>query len=218
MVVQTLQSVPNTLGLAIDSRGRLLATARVSFSGPQPSVVRRFNTTTYAIEHEATVGLGAGSAADSGFHRALVVDPLSDYDNDGVANFDEVTGGGSGNPSAPYDAQSNLVTNLVVTGPNEQGGTVRVQALGQIGANMIIGVAAKRAVNEICLSAFQGCIRVDTAALTGFIFAGRVPYTLNIPLPMDPNLVGVVAYFQAIYDLGTTKPAWSNVDCVNVYK
>jgi streptogramin lyase len=213
-VVRTLQNPPNTLGLAIDNRGRLLATVRVSYQGPQPSLVRRFNTTTFAPEMETTVGIGAGSAASSGFHHALVVDPLGDADKDKDVNFSEVT-----NLSNAYDDQSTSNRNLVVSGENKRTGKVTIALLGKTGSTAVVGLATKLLATPICIPAWDGCLRVDPSSLLPWIFTRRVPDTsLVITIPNDPALVGFVVRFQALYDLGGPKPSWSNVDCVRVYK
>ncbi|MHC4078559.1 MAG: Vgb family protein, partial [Planctomycetota bacterium] len=188
-VTRNIQNPPNVLGLAIDSRGRLLATARVSFSGPQPSVVRRFNTTTFVMEQSTQVGIGAGSRADSGFHRALVVDPFGDFDKDGVANFVEVT-----NLTAPYDAQSNAETNVLVVGANSRGGQISVKVLGRSTSTAVLGIGLKKLATPSCIPVWRGCLLLDPATIFA-AFSYKVPGSLDVTLPNDAALVGALVRF-----------------------
>jgi len=211
-VTNTIFSPPNTLGLRMDSKGRLLATARVSFSGPEASEVRRFNTDTYDLEQVAMVGMGAGSAASSNFHNALVVDPIGDVDGDGVANYQEI----QILQSSAFDAQSNDNTNLRVDGPNARGGKVKVRVEGKAGAQAFVGIAAGTTA-PVCVGAWTGCLKLDLNLLV-VALPFTVPATLPITIPNDPNLIGLGVHFQGLYDVGAPKAAWSNVECIYIYQ
>jgi streptogramin lyase len=210
-VVRTIANSPNVLGLAIDSNGRLLATTRVSFAGPQPSEVRRYNVTTNILEQVSVVGLGAGSAASSGFHRALVLDPFGDADGDKDPNFSEVT-----KFTAPFDSQSNNKIDLKIIGSNKAGSTVELRASGQVGSKVVIGFSQKRLTVPLTNPAWVGALRIGP--LAPLFYFGTAPFAVKgITIPSTIPL-GTTVHLQALYEFNPTLPvAWSNDTAVIVF-
>jgi len=210
-VVKTIANSPNVLGLVIDSHGRLLATTRVSFSGPQPSEVRRYNVNTNILEQVTVVGIGAGAAASSGFHRALVLDPFGDADKDGNANFTEVT-----KFTAPFDSQSQARADLKIVGSNKAGSTVEIHVGGQSGSKVVVGLAQKRLTVPLTNPGWVGGLRIGPL-LPLFLF-GNAPFAVkNIQIPTTlPK--GTVVHLQALYEHTASQPVeWSNDTCVIVF-
>ncbi len=210
-VVTTIANSPNVLGLVIDSHGRLLATTRVSFSGPQPSEVRRYNVNTNILEQVTVVGLGAGAAASSGFHRALVLDPFGDADGDGNANFTEVT-----KFTAPFDSQSHSRTDLRIVGSNKAGSTVEIHVHGQTGSSVVVGFSAKRLTVPLTNPAWVGALRINTL-LPVFLF-GKAPLVVKgIKIPTKAAK-GTTVHLQALYQHSPSQAVeWSNDTCVIVF-
>ena len=214
-VVATLSNRPNVVGLAIDSHGHLLATTRVSVLGPQKSEVRRYNINTNILEQVTVVGLGAGSAASSGFHRALVLDPFGDADGDKAVNFAELTKG-----TAPFDSQSNSRADLKIVGSNKAGSTVEIHVGGQSGSRVVVGLSLKLLTVPLPNPAWMGALRIDagpTALIPLFLF-GNAPFTVKGLTIPSSQAKGTKVYLQALYQHSPTGPTeWSNDTCVIVF-
>lgn len=211
--ITALTTAPNCLGLAIDSRGRLLATVRVDFTGPPPSEVRRININTNTVEQISVVGNGAGSAASSGFHRALVLDPFGDADGDGNANFSEVTG-----YTAPFDSQSNGANNLVAVGSHALGSMLDIEVRGTAGSKAVLAIALQKASPRLCVPGWKGCIDLDLTTLVPALFSYTVPGKLSVTIPNNAVLKGTPVYLQAGYDHGAGSPLTiSNLECILPY-
>lgn len=210
-VVATLSNSPNVLGLAIDSHGRLLATTRVSFSGPQPSEVRRYNVTTNVLEQVTVVGVGAGSSASSGFHRALVLDPFGDADGDASANFSEVT-----KLTAPFDSQSNGRVDLKIVGSNKAGSTVEIHVGGLTNSKAVVGLALQRLTVPLTSPGWVGGLRIGP--LLPLYLPGTAPFQIkNLTIPAA-TAKGTKVYLQALYEHSPSQPVeWSNETCVIVF-
>lgn len=210
-VLLTITNSPNVLGLAIDSHGRLLATTRVSFAGPQPSEVRRYNVNSNILEQVTVVGLGAGSAASSGFHRALVLDPLGDADKDSNVNFAELMNG-----TAPFDSQSNNRVNMKIVGSNKAGSTVEIQVGGQSGSKAVFGLATTQLATPLPNPGWVGAMRIGPL-LPLFLF-GNAPFAVKgVTIPSDTPK-GTTVHLQALYQHGPSQPVeWSNDTCVIVF-
>jgi hypothetical protein len=171
----------------------------VSFSGPQPSELRRFDANTGNLEVVANVGIGAGGAPNAaGFHHAFVVDQLGDADSDGVANFGEALIG-----SSPFDPQSNSTTHLETTGSSKLGGTANLVSSGSAG-----GVTAV----FFGLGLGSG---IAVGGISGQLIAIPSPGTVPLPIPNDPTLVGGTLQMQGLSVSAALR--FTNTACLSLF-
>lgn len=192
VVAPAIPDAPSPIGLSTDSYGRVWVVNRVSFSGPAPAELRRFDPVTGAREAVAPVGIGAYNTKDpGGFQYAFVVDPNGDADGDGVGNAAEIL-----QRTSPYDPQSNASLSLVAAGVSQPGQTLRISTSGT-GVPVYLVWATGRGT-PFALPGFTGTVRLDPTKLLPIAFLVNVPATYSIPLPNDPTLVGATFLAQAV--------------------
>jgi streptogramin lyase len=218
VVSSTFTNSPNVLGLTFDSFGRLLVTTRVSFSGPQPCEVRRYDilTTPPTLEVVSTVGLGTQSASTTRRDFALVVDPAGDADSDGDLNYAEILAG-----TSPWDAQSNAFTSLNTIGATASGSTFYIDIKAPSTAMTFIAVSAGTTSPGLTAPGVNGLFLLDLATLvlnpsngSPIFFTTAGPTQLPVTIP--PAVGGAAVTIQGL----TLEPSFNqftNVSGVFVY-
>ena len=196
---------PNILGLAVDSLGRILATARITFSGVgPPTEVRRIDPATGIVEvptvlqFGSAVAVGTQSAVSTPFHYSLVVAPLGDLDGDGEVNFVEVQNG-----TSPIDAAAAGNFRVESTGRTGIGDTATFDVQVPAGAVWGLGFATALLQAPVTVPGIAGSLRIDPATLL-LVASGFGPASLPIAIPNVPTLRGFELAVQGLALSGST--------------
>ena len=207
---------PSINGLTVDSLGRLVATARVTFSGVGPPCeLRRINPANGQLEVPTFLQFGTFSStgtqspASTPFQYATVVAPLGDMDGDGEQNLAEIL-----NNTSPIDAGSNS--------------EFRVESFGitSIGSNADFGVQASASTlwvlvfatargTPLTIPGLSGQLRLDPATLL-FNVSGFASSTLGIGIPATPSLRGFELLVQGVVASGAN-PGFRNVSGMKLW-
>lgn len=217
-IINSYTNSPSVVGVNFDSFGRLWLSTRVSFSGPAPSEVRRYDPATGSLEVTAAIGLGTQSALSTRWHHALVVDSTADPDGDGEPSVIEILNG-----TSPYDAQSNSVASLLASGPTTLGSTLTLTVATD--PSSVTGVAVATSLLPppgLTLSGVAGTVMLDPSTLV--FNTSPSPYFLTamgflaqpITIPMDPSLVGAVFHAQGLTTIMTGQQQVTNTTCVQI--
>ena len=187
---------PSVNGLTTDHYGRLLASARVTFSGVGPPCeLRRIDPGTGVQETQGKLAFGgfaaAGtqSAASSMWQYSLVVAPTGDIDGDTEINFAEIMNG-----TSPVDASSTSTFRQESFAVTQNGSTGVFQV--QTPLLWIVGYATSL-FPPTPVPGFGGLLRIDpgTLALTS---AGVGNTTLPIAIPANPGLIDFEFFTQGV--------------------
>lgn len=207
VALNTYNSLPSVLGVAVDSFNRVWATIRQS----TPCEVRRIDPATGAMEIAAVVGLGTQSALSTRLQYAMVVDPFGDTDGDGAANIVEITGG-----SSPFDGCSTGISSLAAEGITQIGNTATFRLTAATNSFSVVGFSfrALSAANGIPFGGFSCSLRLDPTLMggfTGLVGSGAI----RLSIPNNPAIIGFELYAQA----GTfsTPNQFSNLAMVKVW-
>lgn len=194
-VVQSISDSPEPIAVFTDSFGRPWFQNRVSFSGPQPSEIRRIDRTgTNLYEVNAQVGIGSYNPSDpNGFHRALVIDPLGDFDGDGVPNIVEVQSG-----TSPYDSQSTPSASILTTGYTGIGGTCQIELKGTLPLFAAIAFS-DTGIPGIVVNPFLGKLRLDPLTLYPVTISTTLQTTVPLTIPNSAALQGRSLRMQGVW-------------------
>jgi streptogramin lyase len=187
---------PSINGLAMDHYGRLLATARVTFSGVGPPCeLRRIDPASGALQIPAKLefggfsAVGTQAAASTQWQYGLVVNPVGDLDGDGEANISEILNG-----TSPIDPNSTSWFRVESFGVTMNGGvpTFGVQAAPVL---WVVGYAGALLPAPTPVPGFGGLLAIDPSTL-GSTTAGVGSASLPFPIPANPALINVEVFAQ----------------------
>jgi hypothetical protein len=199
---------PNILGLAVDTKGRVWATARVSLTGPGPACeVRRVDPSTSShvaatpLQYGAFSGYGTMSAATTSFHHSSVVAPQADTDGDGETNAVELANG-----TLPMDRWSDS------TFHHQAGWLTQIGAITYLGVDTVPGAlwmlglsfGLVPAGSGITLPGFAHEMRLDPGLDVGVAFLGVGQASIVVSIPSDPSLRGLQWFSQGLVITPTT--------------
>ncbi|HLQ36396.1 MAG TPA: hypothetical protein VK348_01245 [Planctomycetota bacterium] len=187
----TFNVAPNAIGLAFTNFGQLLITTRTATA---PCFVYRLGRGTGLIETQAPVGSGTQSSVSTLHHWALVVNPLADSDNDGLANFAELTGG-----SSPFDAYSTAVSSLRTSGNTQIGSTASIDIdAGAATLNIVAFAFGTVPVGSgVTFPGFGGEVLLDLATVAPATLSRVGGGSLPLPIPNNTALQGLDVKLQA---------------------
>lgn len=198
-VLATYTIPPNILGLAVDSLGRILATARITFSGVgPPTEVRRIDPATGVIEVPTVLQFGAfsaigtQSAVSTPFQYSLVVAPFGDLDGDGEVNFAEVQNG-----TSPIDAAAGSLFRVATLGRTAIGSTPAFDVLAPAGAFWGLGFATALLPVPASVPGLAGSLVLDVTTLLS-LGSGIGPTSLPIAIPNALALQGYQLVAQGL--------------------
>ena len=182
-------------GLSVDTRGRLLCTQRVTFSGVGPPCeIQRVDPATGAIEVPILLTSGgvntegSQTAATSSYQWSLVVAPLADTDLDGDSNQSETIAG-----TAPLDATSSSLFSVDTTGSSQIGNTVSINVQGS--SAWVVGFSDGLVCPGVPVPGFLGNVMLTNLITTlGGVGTGTTP----IALPNNAALQGQEFHMQGV--------------------
>lgn len=206
-VLNTLTSTAGAIGLATDSFGRVLATARVTFSGVGPPCeVHRFDPATGAMEVPTLLQYGSFNAAgtqssvSTPFQYALVVAPFGDLDGDGEPNVSEVLAG-----TSPIDRWSSSICSVNTTGISSIGNSPVFGVQTGAGSFWLLtfswGLVAPGA--GLTLPGFGGELLLDPGLGLGATVSGIGASGLPLAIPNDPSYQGFELFTQGFVLAGS---------------
>lgn len=205
-VLATYTNPNGAISVSTDSFGRILATARVTFSGVGPPCeVRRWNPTTGDLEVPALLQSGAfnaagtQTAASTPFQYSLVVNPLGDLDGDGEPNYAEVLAG-----TSPIDRWSSSVYSVNTTGISSIGNAPSFDSQAAPTTFWLLtfsfGLVAPG--TGITLPGFGGEMLLDPVLGLGATVSGLGSSSLPLPIPNDPSFQGIEIFAQGFAATG----------------
>ena len=194
-ILQTISDGPEPISVSTDSYGRVWYMNRVSFSGPQPSEIRRIDRTNMNLfEVTAPCGVGAYNPSDpNGFLRAFVTDPLGDFDNDSMLNITECQNG-----TSPYDPQSNGDVHILTQGKTAIGNTATLELKSNFVPHPIAVAFAPSAGYSIPIPSIGGKFRLDPTTMYPFTISPMAPGSVPFPIPNSATLIGYILHMQAL--------------------
>ncbi len=207
-ILNTYAFPPSVNGLAVDSLGRLLATARVTFSGVGPPCeVRRIDPATGTMEISTVLesggfpAAGTQSAVSTPFQHSLVVDPLGDMDSDGEPNYSEIQGS-----TSPTDPWSNSVFSVSTSGTSMIGSTPSfdIRTAATSFWLLTFSWALVPSGTGITLPGFGGEMLLDPVLGLGVTVSGLGPTSLGLTIPNDPSYQGFEIFTQGFVAAGPT--------------
>ncbi|MEO6597593.1 MAG: two-component regulator propeller domain-containing protein [Planctomycetota bacterium] len=193
-VLNTYTFAPNVIGLATDSYGRVLATARTAAA---PCEVRRVDPATGTLEIPARLQLGTFAAAgtqsaiSTPWQYSLVVAPFGDLDGDGQVNYSEILAG-----TSPVDATSTSNFRIESFGVTQNGSTANFEVIAAPVQLWVAGFALAL-IPPTPVPGFGGTLRINPGTLVTTV-AGFGNATLPIVIPLDPLLVGFEFFAQGV--------------------
>lgn len=198
LILNTYVFSPSINGLTTDHYGRLLATARITFSGVGPPCeLRRIDSATGTLEIPAKLAFGGFSAAgtqaaaSTQWQYGLVVDPFGDLDGDSESNLGELL-----NQTSPIDATSNSQFRVESFGVTVNGGTPTFEV--RAGAILwVVGFAGALLPAPAPIPGFGGLLAIDPGTL-GNTAAGVGSASLPIAIPANPALIDFEFFAQGV--------------------
>ena len=219
-VLGTHSVPPNILGLSCDSYGRILAVARVTFSGVGPPCeVRRIDPATGTVEvptllqQGAFIATGTQWPVSTPFQYAMVVSQLGDMDNDGDVNYLEILNG-----TSPIDALSGSLCRVNTTGITSIGSTGSFDVQTGLGNFWLLtfsfGLVAPG--TGISLPGFGGELLLDPVLGLGATVSGVGSNSVLLAIPNDPTYQGMEIFTQG-FVVGGTSVQFTNVSGIKFW-
>lgn len=226
-VLNTYTFPPSINGLSIDSFGRLLCAARITFGPPTPPAppggpceLRRVSPTTGALEVNTQlqfgsfVGWGTQSAASTPQHTALVADQLGDLDGDGDVNYIEIVNG-----TSSIDPCSNQIISVNTIGITTLGNTPAIEVRTAPGnfwtfafANSVVAPGS-----GVTIPGFACEALLDPLTIYPGTLSGSGPANVPVFIPNNPALQNFTFYMQGMAIIGGTSFRFTNVTGMRVW-